>query len=136
MFTFALAAYNLVKMRNNTRRCNIIVSFAASSESLGVGPRVWRLLLGARHMGAAAPGRAAMDSGLLGLGRQRVHWNPGYWALHIGFYGGVNYGYGYTGNGYEGGYWNNGAYFYNRYVNNIGNVPNITNVYNTTVITT
>ena len=61
-------------------------------------------------------------------------WNPGYWGPHIGFYGGVNYGYGYTGNGYEGGYWNNGAFFYNRSVNNITNVTNITNVYNKTVI--
>ena len=39
---------------------------------LGVEPRVWRILLGARHMGAAAPGWGSMDSGLLGLGRQRV----------------------------------------------------------------
>jgi len=31
-------------------------------------------------------------------------WNPGYWGPHIGFYGGVNYGFGYTGSGYEGGY--------------------------------
>src|ERR1700682_1583192 len=35
--------------------------------------------------------------------------NEGYWGLHIGFYGGVNYGYGYCGEGYQGGYWNNGA---------------------------
>src|ERR1700733_7849393 len=27
----------------------------------------------------------------------------GYWGLHIGFYGGVDYGYGYTGHGYYGG---------------------------------
>jgi hypothetical protein len=61
-------------------------------------------------------------------------WNPGYWSPHIGFYGGVNYGFGYTGSGYEGGYWNNGAFFYNRAVNNITNVTNITNVYNKTVV--
>ena len=70
----------------------------------------------------------------MGWGRQAFAWNPGYWGPHIGFYGGVNYGYGYTGNGYEGGYWNNGAFFYNRSVNNITNVTNITNVYNKTVI--
>ena len=55
----------------------------------------------------------------------------GYWGPHIGFYGGVNYGYGYTGYGYEGGYWRNGAFAYNRAVNNI-TVTNVTNVYNKT----
>jgi hypothetical protein len=60
-------------------------------------------------------------------------WYPGYWGLHIGFYGGVNYGFGYTGYGYEGGYWRGNQFFYNRAVNNI-NVTRITNVYNHTVI--
>jgi hypothetical protein len=32
----------------------------------------------------------------------------GYWGPHIGFYGGVNYGFGYDGIGYEGGYWKDG----------------------------
>ena len=58
--------------------------------------------------------------------------NSGYWGLHIGFYGGVDYGYGYCGEGYQGGYWNRGALFYNTTVNNI-NITNI-NVYNRTVI--
>jgi hypothetical protein len=60
-------------------------------------------------------------------------WNAGYWGPHIGFYGGVNYGFGYGGLGYEGGYWNNGVFAYNRTVNNFGGVA-ITNVYNKTVI--
>jgi hypothetical protein len=57
----------------------------------------------------------------------------GYWGPEVGFYGGVNYGFGYGGAGYEGGYWRNGGFFYNRTVNNISNVS-ITNVYNKTVI--
>jgi hypothetical protein len=57
----------------------------------------------------------------------------GYWGPHIGFYGGINYGFGYFGNGYEGGRWDNGHFFYNRSVNNV-NVTIIHNVYNTTVI--
>jgi hypothetical protein len=57
----------------------------------------------------------------------------GYWGLHVGFYGGINYGFGYTGIGYQGGYWNHGQFYYNRSVNNIANV-NVTNVYNRTVI--
>ena len=60
-------------------------------------------------------------------------WNAGYWGPHIGFYGGVNYGFGYTGVGYEGGRWENGVFAYNRTVNNFGGVT-ITNVYEKTVI--
>ena len=57
----------------------------------------------------------------------------GYWGPHIGFYGGVNYGFGYTGVGFFGGEWRGGAFFYNRSVANV-NVTNVTNVYNRTVI--
>jgi hypothetical protein len=60
-------------------------------------------------------------------------WNAGYWGPHVGFYGGVNYGFGYGGVGYEGGAWRGGVFSYNRSVNNFGSV-NITNVYNKTVI--
>jgi hypothetical protein len=60
-------------------------------------------------------------------------WHAGYWGPHVGFYGGVNYGYGYGGEGYEGGYWQGGHLYYNRSVNNISNV-HITNVYNRTVV--
>jgi hypothetical protein len=72
--------------------------------------------------------------GYWGWGGNAFRWNEGYWGPHIGFYGGVNYGFGYTGSGYEGGYWNHGAFFYNRSVNNVSNVTNITNVYNKTVV--
>ena len=60
-------------------------------------------------------------------------WNAGYWGPHIGFYGGVNYGFGYGGVGYEGGRWVNGVFAYNRIVNNFGGVT-ITNVYEKTVV--
>ncbi len=60
-------------------------------------------------------------------------WNEGYWGTQIGFYGGVNYGYGYGGRGYEGGYWQGNHLYYNRSVTNISNT-NITNVYNKTVV--
>jgi WXXGXW repeat (2 copies) len=59
-------------------------------------------------------------------------WNAGYWGPRIGFYGGINYGCGYFGIGFAGGYWRHGAFFYNRAVTNINNVA-ITNVYNTVV---
>ena len=59
--------------------------------------------------------------------------NEGYWGPHIGFYGGVNYGFGYGGVGFEGGEWRNGGFFYNRAVVNVGGV-HVTNVYEKTVI--
>jgi len=55
-------------------------------------------------------------------------WNEGYWGPEIGFYGGVNYGFGYNGYGYYGGYWNKGTFYYNRAVNNIRGT-NITTYY-------
>jgi hypothetical protein len=59
--------------------------------------------------------------------------HEGYWGEHVGFYGGINYGYGYGGRGYEGGRWDNGHFFYNRSVNRV-NETIIHNTYNTTVI--
>jgi len=56
----------------------------------------------------------------------------GYWGPQIGFYGGINYGFGYFGHGYEGGRWDNGHFFYNRAVTNV-NVTVIHNVYETRV---
>lgn len=60
-------------------------------------------------------------------------WHVGYWGPHVGFYGGINYGFGYFGVGYAGGYWDHDRFFYNRDYNNIRNV-HITNVYNRTVV--
>jgi len=70
--------------------------------------------------------------------------DAGYWDLsaagtaitgllgrHIGYYGGINYGYGYVGVGYQGGYWNGDRFDYNRSVNNV-NITNV-QVYNRTV---
>ena len=71
--------------------------------------------------------------GYWGWGGGAYVYHAGYWGPHIGFYGGVNYGFGYTGVGYEGGYWNHGVFAYNRSVNNITNV-HVTNVYNKTVV--
>ncbi len=71
--------------------------------------------------------------GYWGWGGSAFIWNVGYWGPTVGFYGGVNYGFGYTGGGYYGGEWRNGAFYYNRSVNNV-NVTNIHNVYNKTVV--
>ena len=63
-------------------------------------------------------------------GGYRFH--DGYWGSHVGFYGGVDYGYGYGGSGYEGGRWNGGSFSYNRSVNNFGPV-HVRNAYEQTV---
>ena len=71
--------------------------------------------------------------GWWGWGGSAFLFHVGFWGPHVGFYGGINYGFGYFGNGYEGGRWEGGHFFYNRSVNNV-NITNIHNVYNTTVI--
>jgi hypothetical protein len=63
-------------------------------------------------------------------------WHAGYWGPQVGFYGGIDYGFGYSGRGYEGGYWQGDQLYYNRSVTNITNTTNITNVYNKTVVNT
>lgn len=60
--------------------------------------------------------------------------HAGYWGRRVGYYGGINYGYGYTGIGYSGGYWRGRGFYYNRSVNHITN--RITNVYNRPVART
>ena len=40
-------------------------------------------------------------------------WHAGYWGPHVGFYGGINYGFGYGGVGFWGGRWEGGAFRYN-----------------------
>ena len=61
-------------------------------------------------------------------------WNAGYWGPTVGFYGGVSYGFGYTGVGFAGGYWSGGSFYYNRSVTNISNTTVINNVYNQQVV--
>ena len=71
--------------------------------------------------------------GYWGWGGGYYMWHPGYWGPHVGFYGGINYGFGYTGVGFYGGEWRGGGFYYNRSVTNVS-VTNVTNVYNRTVI--
>jgi hypothetical protein len=67
-----------------------------------------------------------------GWGGDRFVFYDGYWGPLVGFYGGINYGFGYFGVGFEGGRWDNGHFFYNRAVNNV-DVTVIHNVYVTNV---
>jgi hypothetical protein len=54
--------------------------------------------------------------------------NQGYWGPTVGFYGGINYGYGYTGNGYWGGRWSGNTFQYNTAVTRV-NTTVIRNTY-------
>ena len=45
---------------------------------------------------------------------------PGYWGPYVGFYGGIDYGFGYIGIGFFGGYWQGDRFFYNSEVTNVG----------------
>jgi WXXGXW repeat (2 copies) len=60
-------------------------------------------------------------------------WHAGYWGRHVGFYGGIAYGYGYPGVGYYGGYWEHGAFWYNSSYCHVDRVI-IHNTYSKTVI--
>ncbi len=47
--------------------------------------------------------------GYWGFGGGFYRWHAGYWGPHVGFYGGINYGFGYGGVGFWGGRWEGGA---------------------------
>jgi hypothetical protein len=51
--------------------------------------------------------------GYWGWGSGAYLWHEGYWGPHVGFYGGINYGFGYSGVGFFGGRWVGGAFAYN-----------------------
>src|SRR5438034_8962215 len=55
--------------------------------------------------------------------------NQGYWGPTVGYYGGINYGYGYNGNCYWGGRWEGNAFRYNTAVTRVN-----TNVVHNTYI--
>jgi hypothetical protein len=71
--------------------------------------------------------------GYWGWGGSGFVFYDGYWGPVVGFYGGINYGFGYFGEGFAGGRWDHDRFYYNTTVTNV-NVTNIHNVYNTTVI--
>ncbi|MGB2591674.1 MAG: YXWGXW repeat-containing protein [Candidatus Acidiferrum sp.] len=51
--------------------------------------------------------------GYWGWGDGGYFWHAGYWGPHVGFYGGINYGFGYGGVGFVGGRWDHGVFAYN-----------------------
>src|SRR5580704_12596106 len=63
-----------------------------------------------------------------GWGGGAYIFHAGYWGPHVGFYGGVNYGFGYVGTGFVGGRWDGGHFAYNTAVVNV-NTAVVRNVY-------
>jgi len=77
--------------------------------------------------------------GYWGFASGIYRWHAGYWGPHVGFYGGINYGFGYGGVGFYGGRWEGGVFRYNTAVWRVG--PGFHGVYedrtvirNTTVV--
>jgi hypothetical protein len=70
--------------------------------------------------------------GYWGWGDGAFFFHEGYWGPQVGFYGGINYGFGYGGFGYEGGRWEGNHFSYNTYVNHV-NTTIIHNTYNVRV---
>jgi hypothetical protein len=59
--------------------------------------------------------------------------HPGYWAQQVGYYGGINYGFGYNGSGFVGGRWVGNSFQYNSAVSHV-NTGIIHNTYEEAVI--
>lgn len=96
----------------------------ASSEGYYWVPGAW----------VSAPYQGALwTPGYWSYNRGRYGWHRGFWGRHVGYYGGLDYGHGYDGYGYQGGYWNGDRFDYNRAVNNV-NTTVIQNVYNYRVV--
>ena len=66
--------------------------------------------------------------GWWGWGGSGFVWNAGFWGPTVGFYGGINYGFGWFGTGFYGGRWEGGHFFYNTEVWHVGG--GFHNVYN------
>src|SRR5271157_629236 len=83
---------------------------------------------------------ALWTPGYWGWGGGRYLFHEGYWGRHVGYYGGVNYGFGYMGVGFAGGEWRGHEFAYNTAVMRVNTTVihttyiNQTIVHNTTII--
>jgi WXXGXW repeat (2 copies) len=145
LYTVALAALLLVGLSPS--------SFAQVGISIGIAPPPIPIYTQPYPPGPGyiwTPGYWAYDSGYYWVPgtwvlppRVGFLWTPGYWAYNgsnyffnegywgptVGFYGGINYGWGYGGRGYYGGRWVGNTFRYNRAVTRV----NTTMIHNTYV---
>ena len=112
-------------MSNRPVRSQVIFGL----QVIGAGTPITTIITGYRACGSLRPesvyfGHRDGGAGTTVLTRLiRVTGDP-----HVGFYGGVNYGYGYTGNGYWGGRWSGNNFQYNTAVTRV-NKTVINNTY-------
>ena len=77
--------------------------------------------------------------GYWGFNNGAYLFNAGYWGPHVGFYGGINYGFGFGGSGFYGGEWRGGHFAYNTAYSHVDNTVihntyvNRTTINNTTI---
>jgi len=64
---------------------------------------------------------ALWTPGYWGWANSLYIWHPGYWGRHVGYYGGINYGFGYMGVGFVGGMWRGNVFAYNTAVVRVNN---------------
>ena len=107
------------------RRCRCMCSRPAQSRA-GCGPPATGLTVPTATTGFLAHGCLRLTwvrywtPGYWGWNGGLYIWYPGYWGPHVGYYGGVNYGFGYFGIGFVGGKWRGGVFDYNRAVMHVG----------------
>ena len=92
-------------------------------------------ITGFQERGCSLPRRDTYGRLAIGVGAAAFTlWHAGYWGPHVGFYGGINYGFGYGGVGFVGGEWRGGVFHYNTAVTSV-NTTVIHNTYvNNTVV--
>lgn len=68
----------------------------------------------------ATPGTGMLwTPGYWGWSGEGYMFHAGHWGTQVGFYGGVNYGHGYGGSGFQGGSWRGTDYYYNTAVTTV-----------------
>ncbi len=83
--------------------CTATVPRAAGCGPPATGPMAMTATTGFPALGCLLLMRVPLDAALLGLVERAYVFHPGYWGQHVGYYGGVNYGFGYMGIGFVGG---------------------------------
>jgi hypothetical protein len=97
----------------------------------GVGDYYW---IPGTWVAAPQPGYL-WTPGYWGWGDGGVYvFHAGYWGTHVGFYGGVNYGFGYGGGGFAGGEWRGGVFAYNTAAVHVDTTVIRTTYVNTTIV--
>jgi hypothetical protein len=77
---------------------------------------------------------ALWTPGYWGWGGGQYLFHEGYWGRHVGYYGGVSYGFGYMGVGFAGGEWRGGGFAYNTAVMHVNTTVIHTTYVDTTIV--